>query len=235
MTGGTLIVSRAINHLNNYKERLENYGYDNVLSTSADKDELNNIIFEKQPNIVLMEACFNDRATPYMMRLLLDIFPELNIAVFNLYNYPDDTAMRFIFNGVNSYVNLFEGWNEFDKGIKIIRDGKIYISPKVKYKIGLLDEMPEPVNRITMRQHEIIRLISSGYNDLEIAKIIYVSKKTVINHKWAAYKAFDVDNPVSLFLAAESIGLITIDECRYFQKNNPQSKKSGRKNTGGNE
>jgi len=235
MTGGTLIVSRSKNHLNNYKEELIDLGYKNVTYTFADKEELNFIIGEQKPNLVMMEACYYDRATPYMMRLLLDIFPDLNIAAVNRYNFPDDTAMRFIFNGCNSYVNLFDGLPEFEKGILRIRDGLFYVSPNVQTKINMLDEIPEPVDRITMRRNEVIRLISCGYNDIEIAKIIHITKKTVINHKWAAYKAFDVDNPVALFWAAESIGLVTIEECRFFQRNNPQNKKLGRKYTGGNE
>jgi len=144
MTGGTLILTRAVKLHNYYKRHLEGMGFKNIFITDVDRDGLNLIIHERKPSLVMIEACFYLRSTPYMMFELLEKFPELNIAAVNIYDFPDEQAKWFILNGVNSYVNMFEGTEEFYRGLENVRDGNYYVSPNIEKCINDMGELPKP-------------------------------------------------------------------------------------------
>jgi len=218
MTGGTLILTRAVKLHNYYKKHLEGIGFKNIFITDVDKDGLNMIIHERKPALVMIEACFYMRSTPYMMFELLENFPELNIAVINIYDFPDEQAKWFVLNGVNSYVNMFEGIDEFIRGLEYIRDGNYYVSPNVEKCINKMSELPKPTSRITSREIEVLELFCIGKKENDIAKILHISRNTVGTHRRNLYRIFNVENRVQLFWAAVTSGKIIIDENFISQK-----------------
>jgi len=119
MNGGTLMVSRAVNLHPLIKKRLEALGFENVTITGADYDGLNMVIRDIKPRLMLIGSAFYDCSTPYMMKELLKIFPKLNIAALSVLNsYTARRAVDFIFNGVRSYLNILEGFEEFHRGLQ---------------------------------------------------------------------------------------------------------------------
>jgi hypothetical protein len=62
---------------------------------------------------------------------MLKRFPKLNIAAVSLGEFPDYLAAWFYFHGVKSYINWWDGYEEFYKGLEIVRQGGAYISPAV--------------------------------------------------------------------------------------------------------
>lgn len=219
MTGGTLIVTRAINLHSYYKEQLEGFGFENFMITDTDRNGLDMIIFETAPRHLMIEACFYRRSTPYMMAELLEGFPDLNITAFNLYDYPDDNAKWFILNGVKSYVNKFEGMEEFYKGLKCVRDGKYYISPNITECIGKMKIMPEKADKVSRRENEVLQLVCEGDSANEIADNLNISFNTVKVHKQNLYRIFNVSNSIQLLWAAVSAGKVNFEETLYFKKN----------------
>ena len=234
MIGGTLLVSREVNLHRFYKSKIEELGFMNVSVTSAEKDGLNMVIDEVKPDLVLMEAAFYERATPFMMSELIVIYPDLNIAAVNLFKFPDDVAMWFILYGIRSYVNFSDGLDEFNKGMKKVRDGRIYISPNVQARIDARREMPEVYGRLTPRMIEVIKLICCGYKINEIADTLHISSRTVDTHKTDIFTILNCRNSVELVLTALRLDIIKINECFFYPKGyvtNPDpDKKYGKKN-----
>ena len=216
MTGGTLILSRATNLHNFYKTHLEEIGFKNIFITDVDRDALYNVIFEFNPNILMIEACYYKCATPYMMSELLKVFPELNIVVVNLYDYPEEQAKWFIISGVKSYISMIEGIEEFYIGLRNVRDGNNYVSPNVVNCLGDLEEMPEIKTKITERENQVLKLLCNGRKEEEIVNILHISINTVHRHRQSLYNLFHVENRIQLFWAALSAGKVRIDKSFYF-------------------
>jgi len=150
------------------------------------------------------------------MRVLLEEFPKLNIAAVNIHNFPDDLAMNFIANGVNSYVNKMDGIDEYRHGLKLIRDGKKYVSPAVQKRIDIRREYPVPASIITERQKEVIRLTCHGFKDNEIADTLHISRRTVNNHKTEIYRSLNVRDTIELVNVAYYLGFADpFDSCTF--------------------
>jgi len=212
MTGNTLILSRAVKLHDFYKRHLEGIGFKNIFCTDVDKDGLNMVIEEKKPCLVMIEACFYKYATPYMMFELLLKFPKLNIAVVNMYDYPEDNAKNFILNGVNSYLSLVEGIEEFNKGLIVIRSGKYYISPNIVKILNEISVVPVEIYKVRKREIEVLNLLCNGRKEVEIANLLHISKNTVQTHKYNLFDLFNVENTIQLFWAALAAGKVRIDD-----------------------
>ena len=183
MAGGTLVVSRAKLLFPFLKKLLEKFGFTNVTLTDHEKDGLNMDINDLKPRLVLMEAGFYQSATPYMTSGLLRRFKGINIAIVAFAPYPADLAMWFIINGVKSYITIYDGIDQFLHGLNCVREGKSYISPSVQKRIDIRDELPRPAAEITDRQLEVLRLVCNGFSGHEIADVLYISLRTVNDHK----------------------------------------------------
>ena len=229
MKGGTLLISRAINNHAHYKKRLEALGFHRVTVTALDKDALFFHINEIEPELVLMSARFYQCCTPFLMGELHNSFPTVKMAAVSVGEYPADLAMYFILNGINSYITSFDGVDQFYKGLDTIAKGRDYISPEVVKRINMRLEYPEPAGIITERHKQIIRLICTGFKDLEIAETLAISRNTVVNHKTSVFTTLNVRSPVELVRAALTLEIIRIEELYFYPRNftvNPLPKKA---------
>ena len=120
------------------------------------------------------------------------LFPNLNIAVVSIHDFPASRAQWFIWDGAKSYLNLWEGSEEFQWGLRIVRDGGQYISPKVQKLIDHRDEWPDTRSKTTRRQKECLVMLCCGIIPLQIGEIQNISKRTVDSHLNSLYRDFHV-------------------------------------------
>jgi DNA-binding NarL/FixJ family response regulator len=219
MAGGTLIVSRAKNLFTHYQKRLLELGFKDVEITGEEKDSLNSVINELKPRLVLVGSGFYHAGTPYMMGLLLNSFPKLNIAAVSLGEFPDDLAAWFIWHGVKSYVNLWEGLEEFYHGLHEVREGKAYIAPQVQKVLDQYTEWPETKTKVTNRLMEVLILLCNGFIPEDIGVSLHISRNTVTDDLNQLYRMFHVKNREGMVAVAWDLGIVTgQDMCFYDRK-----------------
>jgi DNA-binding NarL/FixJ family response regulator len=218
MAGGTLIVSRAKKLFPYYRQRLLDAGFTNVEATGEEKDSLNFLIGEKKPGLVLVGSGFYHAGTPYMMERLLKTFPKLNIAAVSLGEFPDYLAVWFIWRGVKSYLNFWEGDKEFYQGLEEIRHGRPYISPDVRRLMDEFGEWPDTSSKVTRRQMEVLILVCNGFTAESIGNTLYVSRATVNWHLDKLYKTFHVGGREGLIRAAFALRLVTDKDLIFYDR-----------------
>ena len=218
MKGGTLVVSRDIKNFSHYKTELEKIRFNNVTCTAAEKDALFAQIRDMKPDLIIINARYFQRATPYRMRELLKMIPKLNIAAISMDEYPSELAMYFIANGVKSYGAYSEGIDELKKCIMTIRDGGVYISPAVLECQNKRDEEIKAASIINDYYKQIILLISDGYKDEEIGDIMHVTRRTITTHKSEIYRSLNVRNENELIKVAQDLGFIEQRGMSFFPK-----------------
>jgi DNA-binding NarL/FixJ family response regulator len=219
MAKGTLLVSRAAENHAEHKKALEELGFKDVTVTAAEKDGLNLLINELQPSLVIVGSGFYKSATPYMMAMLKRQFKELNIAVVSLDNYPADLAIKFVVNGINSYVNYLDGKPEFYKGLDNLREGRKFIASSVQERMETKGELPAPSVELRERETEVLRLLCNGFTTVEIANELYISVRTVKFHKSELFNNLGIRNENELIRVALYLGLIKIDELDFYGGN----------------
>jgi DNA-binding NarL/FixJ family response regulator len=219
LPGGILALSREKQLYPYLRKQLAELGFANFEVSGEERDSLNSLINDMKPRLVLVGSGFYECSTPYMMGKLLKTFPKLNIAAVSVfYKIPDDLAMWFIYNGVKSYINFFEGPEEFYGGLNMVKEGKNYISPGVMERMNMRQEIGEPAGNITTRarQMEITRLLCNGFAGHEICGVLAISEATLYVQKTKIYTTLNVRNENELIRVALRFGWITLDELRFF-------------------
>jgi len=219
MTGGTLLVSRAVKLHTDHKNKLEELGFKNVTVTCLEKDGLNTQINELKPNLLIIGSHFYKSATPYMVSLLKRNFKNLNIAAVSISDYPPDLAMKFIINGVNSYLDYFDGKSQFYKGLDNLREGKNFVSNSVLQRLEMRHELPPPALKLKDREIEIMRLLCNGFTSQEIADELSLSKRTIEFHKAELFNNLGTRNENELIRVALYLDLIKINELNFYGRN----------------
>ena len=218
MKKGTLLVSRAVKLFPHYKKRLEVLGFTDVTVTDVESDGLSMLIREIDPGIVLMSSMFYQCCTSFMMADLHKQFPKLNIAVISTYYYPEDYAMYCIINGAKSYVNFWDGAEQFYQGLEEIKKGHEFIPPEVQRRIAIRKYRPKPTGALTERQIQILRLFYNGFTGAEIAGMLRVSERSIDNRKTEIYTAMNVRNENEAIRAARRMGIINDSEPDFFPR-----------------
>jgi DNA-binding NarL/FixJ family response regulator len=218
LPGGTLLVSRAIKLFPLYKQYLEAQGFKDVEATAEEKDSLHMVINELKPRLVLIESAFYQAGTPLMMGQVLKRFPELRIAAVSLCEYPASIAVRFMFYGVKSYLDLWEGPEEFHRGLQAVRKGGEYISPRARELIDLFPEWPDMNGKATARLLEILILLCNGFTAESIGMELHLSRKTVYNDMDRLRAVFNVRDRDGMVAKAWELQLVTEKDMRFLDR-----------------
>ena len=74
---------------------------------------------------------------------------------------------------------------------------------------------PSPVDDLskilTEREQEVLTLLAEGFTIKEIAEKLFISQKTVENHRSKIYSKLDVHSSIELVRFAAKIGIIDVD------------------------
>ncbi|MFA6059094.1 MAG: response regulator transcription factor [Taibaiella sp.] len=115
-------------------------------------------------------------------------------------------------NGCNGY--LLKSTTDIRllmEGVKGVYNGELFLDPSIKQVI--LQEMLRAKRRknaspkLTEREKEVLQLIIEEYGNHEIANKLFISLRTVENHRYNLLQKLDVKNTVGLVKAAMQMGL----------------------------
>lgn len=103
--------------------------------------------------------------------------------------YSDEGLIRqALRNGVKGYVLKSSVSNELLEAIQTISNGGTYLSSELSDLITEniqnphLAEKRDPIEILSPREKEILQLITEEHTSAEIAKILFISEKTVEKH-----------------------------------------------------
>lgn len=165
---------------------LENYRDIQVVGEAGDGEEAIQLAVQTQPDVVLMDISIPNgldgfTATQEIMKQV----SHVKIILLTMHN-----EIVYIQKGieVNAHGYLLKNsqGNELYDAIKSVHNGKQY------YSVGLPEEQLEKLFKqkgkekgelLTVREQEIVRLTILGFTNVQIGKKLFISSKTVENHK----------------------------------------------------
>ena len=87
--------------------------------------------------------------------------------------------------------------------------GETYISPAIEERIANTQNQSSNLEQLSRREREIFFLLIEGLATKEIAKVLYLSPKTVDAHRLHMNRKLGVRSPVQLARLVADAGLIT--------------------------
>ncbi len=186
-----------------------------VVGEASDGEEAIQLAAKLRPAVVLMDLQMPRLDGVEATRLLRDLVPNCRVIV--LTTFEDD---EYVFAGLRAgavgYLLKDTSAEALVQAIRAAVRGESFIQPSVAAKVvaefsRLADQVPraEPlVESLSDRELEVLRLVSKGATNREIASTLVIAEGTVKNHMTSILGKLGVRDRTQAALKAREVGLI---------------------------
>jgi DNA-binding NarL/FixJ family response regulator len=191
-----------------------------VLAEADDGREALRLVDVHRPNLVLMDIAMSGlNGLEATMRIIRD-YPHTRVIILSMHAN-EEYVLQSLRAGASGYLLKDAGTAELEIAIKAVANGETYLSPPVSKHVisdyvrrisGGEVESPSPLERLTLRQREILQLIAEGRTTQEIAQMLNIGVKTVETHRMLLMERLDIHDVAGLVRYAIRVGLITADD-----------------------
>jgi DNA-binding NarL/FixJ family response regulator len=158
-----------------------------VIAAAADGEEAVALAAELRPDVVLMDLVMPGMDGVDATRRILALQPRAQVVILSAYA-DDESVFAAINAGAAGYLTKDSGGQQIRKAIETVMAGGALLDPLVQRR--LLDRVrahskhphSAPPHELTHREVEVLRLISQGLNNHEIAECLFLSEATVKTH-----------------------------------------------------
>ena len=182
----------------NLKLMLETLSEDiHVIGITENGKEAVSMAEAHQPDIILMDVSMPIMDGVEATRIIHEKFPDIKIVI--LTTFPDDSYVKDALHyGAYGYILKNMRPEDLISSIRAISRGAALFSPDILKKLVHWEgaktggshentEYKEILNRLGNREKEILRLVSKGYSNNEIADSLFISEPTVRNYISSIY------------------------------------------------
>lgn len=157
------------------------------------------------PDIILLDINLPDGSGIDLCPKIRAQFP--NVKIMALSSFGDRSFVtRMLENGANGYLLKHATEEEILKAVDEILNGKTYLGEDVANPPETKENPDLPL--LTRREKEVLKLISDGLTNPEIADKLFISVQTVDSHRKNLLKKFKAKNRAELTKIAFNQGLL---------------------------
>jgi len=145
-----------------------------------------------------------------LLRRARERWPDLPLLVLTMHASAEHAA-RAVREGANGYLLKDSAADELVAGIRAVMAGRSYYGEPVQRALSALvrtGAAPRPVESLTDRELDVLRLVARGLSTKEIAARFDISARTVETHRAHIMQKLDLRSVALLTLFALREGLI---------------------------
>ncbi len=164
------------------------------------------------PDVLLLDLHLPDKTGAELAREILSVYPSLKIMV--LSGSGDIKHVKEMMQiGCKGYSLKNIAQKTLLTAITQLYQGEHYLTPALKE--GLFRESitqaqlrPSYVPEVTRREKQVLKMLAAGCRNKDIADQLFISVRTVENHRTSLMRKFDVNNALALINAAKQKGIL---------------------------
>ncbi len=181
--------------------------------------ELCEILKEKEADVIVLDISLPDISGLELVNYLHDQHPLVKIIILSMYNRCD-YILEAISNGVSGYMTKETSPVRLIEGIKQVMRGEYFfdqisleaiIQKALEHPQRFYDVQDNAYESLTSREQEIMRLLAEGFSVKRIAQNLFISYRTVENHRTSIFRKLKVKNAAELVHYATRLGIIDFD------------------------
>ncbi len=168
---------------------------------------------ELKPDVIIMDITMPEMDGLEATRRIKKKNPGAKILVLTQHD-DREYILATIKSGSDGYLPKRALGSELVAAIHAVHQGNSFLYPTAAGP--LLEDYrrqteKEPYDSLTEREREVFRLIAEGHTSREISATLFISMKTVFNHRAKIMEKLNIHNKSELIKYAIRKGLITID------------------------
>ena len=174
---------------------------------------------ELKPNLIILDLSLPDQSGILISREIKKSLPETKILIVSMHSKINQITEAFQ-AGASGYVVKESASEKLLHGLDYISRDQYYLDNSIsKQVVEKIVKLPLKQMRIidrdygalTAREQEIMRMLAEGLSTKQIADKLFISPKTVENHRSKIMSKLDLHSTVELIRYAARIGLIDVD------------------------
>ncbi|MFY9944191.1 MAG: response regulator transcription factor [Desulfobacterales bacterium] len=174
---------------------------------------------ELRPDVIIVDVSLPDKNGIELTRDLAKLLPESRVLIISMHSKITYIATAFQ-AGARGYMVKESASDGLLKGLAAVARGEIFLDSSLSSQVveNLLQPSVtspaaavSPHPRLTPREQEVMRLLAEGFTTREIGKRLFISPKTVENHRANIMKKLDLHGTIDLVRQAARLGLIDVD------------------------
>jgi len=173
-----------------------------VVADASDGQEAVDRVSNVPIDVILMDLSMPGTSGLVATRRLREARP--NVAIVILTRHSDKTYLRELLRaGIRGYVLKRSPHHELLRAIRAVAAGQQYIDPSLTHHLAepfvrTAGEHSVRVSRVTDREAQVLRLVSLGHSNKEIAVQLNLSVKTIELHKANAMQKLGLHGRIEL-------------------------------------
>jgi DNA-binding NarL/FixJ family response regulator len=192
----------------------------NIVAEAGDARQALEVVLKTKPDIAIIDLSLPDRSGLELIREIRGRLHATRILVLSMHSKADYIASAFQ-SGATGYVVKESASENLLAALDAVSRGDYFMDSAVAGQVvkKLMRNQPEASKTIpdskydtlTDREQEILTLLAEGLGIKEIAEKLFISQKTVENHRSKIYSKLDVHSSIELVRFAAKIGIIDVD------------------------
>ena len=174
---------------------------------------------ELKPDLALVDMSLPDQSGIQLTRELKNASLKTRIMIITMHSKVDYIVKAFR-AGATGYVVKESASERLLQGMDTVLKGEYFMDSSVSHKVvKKLMQFPEKGAKITdasydtltPREQEIMVLLAEGLSSKEIAEKLFISPKTVDNHRTNILRKLNLHSTIELIRYAAKLGIIDVD------------------------
>lgn len=187
-----------------------------VVAEAGDGREALRLIAAHQPDVVLMDVAMPEMNGLEATARVVKEFPNVRVIILSMHAN-EEYVLQALRTGAAGYVLKDSGVSELELALRAIAKGETYLSPAVSKHVVAdyvrrVGSESSSLEQLTPRQREILQLLVEGRTTKEIAKLLYISVKTVETHRAQLMERLGIHDVAGLVRYAIRMGLVTPED-----------------------
>jgi two-component system, NarL family, invasion response regulator UvrY len=135
----------------------------------------------ERPNLIILDLSLTDSSGLELLRRLIQLDKGAKILILSMHSEPVYAA-RALQAGARGYVSKSAGADEFVNAVRQVGKGGHYVEREIAAELAVAKySQKNPLDQLTTREVDILRLLGQGKSYAQIAAAVGVSYKTVAN------------------------------------------------------
>ena len=172
-----------------------------------------------KPDLIIVDISLPDQSGIQLTRDLRHLLSETKILIVSMHSKIDYIAEAFQ-AGATGYVVKESASERLLQGLKSVAKGDYYLDSSVSHAV-VENLMKSPLKAakitdadyatLTPREQEVMRFLAEGLSSKAVAEKLFISPKTVENHRANIMNKLGLHSTIELVRYAAKLGLIDVD------------------------
>ena len=187
-----------------------------VVGEAHTGEEAISLCLDKEPDVVLMDLSMPGMGGLRAARKILSLLPRTRVLILTVHT-DDAHVFQGIKAGAQGYILKDCTPEDLTRAIRVVHAGETIMSPDIARKMlttfeGIRSMSAEITPSLTERELEVIKALSQGKSNKEIARDLEISEKTVRNHASNIYKKLHIFDRTQAVIYAIREGLVDLED-----------------------